>query len=60
MSKKLKQTYFQEDWLTDKEFSEWVPRAENDKEARCMQKKCFTKKAISNSVTWVLQFSEVT
>ena len=36
MSKKLKQTYFQEDWLTDKEFSEWVARAENDKEARCM------------------------
>ena len=35
MSKKLKQTYFQEDWLTDKEFSEWVARAENDKEARC-------------------------
>ena len=34
MSKKLKQTYFQEDWLTDKEFSEWVARAENDKEAR--------------------------
>ena len=35
MSKKLKQTYFQEDWLTGKEFSEWVARAENDKEARC-------------------------
>ena len=35
MSKNLKQTYFQEDWLTDKEFSEWVARAENDKEARC-------------------------
>ena len=31
----LKQTYFQEDWLTDKEFSEWVATAENDKEARC-------------------------
>ena len=35
MSKKLKQTYFQEDWLMDKEFSEWVARAENDQEAKC-------------------------
>lgn len=34
MSKKSKQTVFQEDRLTEKEFSEWVVCADSDKEAR--------------------------
>ena len=35
MSKKLKQTYFQDDWLLSEEFKAWFCKASTKGEARC-------------------------
>ena len=46
MSKKSKQTYFQDGWLSSEEFKAWLCKASTEGEARC--RLCQTNIALSN------------
>ena len=46
MSKKSKQTYFQDGWLSSEEFKAWLCKASTKGEARC--RLCQTNMALSN------------
>ena len=46
MSKKSKQTYFQDGWLSSEEFKAWLCKASTKGEARC--RLCQTNIALSN------------
>ena len=57
MSKKAKQTYFKDAWLTSSEFSRWIARSTIKTEARC--KLCKINFGLSNmGVTALKSYSQ--